>query len=230
MNSNRAILVTGIMLLLTVAVFEATGWDLALQDRLYDQAHGWIVDRDAPVPKMIFYDAPKLVVAILGVFLLACAVVPTPRSPRWPLTRREAAYLLLCLSVVPFTVGVLKKTTGVFSPWKVARYGGMQAYRSLFQSIPYVSGQPRGRGYPAGHCSGGFALMGLYFIGKRRTTRWLGLFCGLAAGWTVGTYQILKGAHYLSHTVVTMILAFLIVQLLSRALGLGESATDPPAA
>jgi membrane-associated PAP2 superfamily phosphatase len=230
MSSNRAILATALVLLLTVALFETTGWDLALQDRLYDAVHGWYVDRDAHGPRLIFYDVPKLAVELLAAFLLVCAVVPTPRSPRWPLSRREAAFLLVCLAVIPLAVGVLKKTTGVFGPWKIARYGGTYPYRSLLESIPYVPGQERGRGFPAGHCSGGFALMGLYFVGSHRTTRVLGVILGLAAGWSVGVYQILKGAHYLSHTVVTMILAWLIVQLLSRAFRLGEGSTDPPAA
>jgi membrane-associated PAP2 superfamily phosphatase len=228
MNSNRAILLSAAVLALTVTVFEFTPWDIDIQDRLYDAAHGWRVDRDAPLPKLIFYDAPKVAVGLVGAFLIVCALVPAPRSPRWPLSRREAAFLLVCIALIPFTVGALKKTTGVFGPWKIARYGGIEPYRTLFQSIPYVAGQPRGRGFPAGHCSGGFALMGLYFVGKRRATRWLGVFCGLAAGWAVGTYQMLKGVHYLSHTLVTMILAWMIVQLLSRAFRLGEGSTNPP--
>jgi membrane-associated PAP2 superfamily phosphatase len=56
------------------------------------------------------------------------------------------------------------------------------------------------------------------------------LACGLAAGWIVGVYQILKGAHYVSHTIVTMLLAWLIVQLLARAFGLGGSAPRERAA
>lgn len=217
MNGNRAILLTLVLLGLTVAVFEATSLDLIVQDRIYDAAHGWRVDGNAALPKLIFYDLPRPILGVIGAFLLLPLAVSPLRTARFPVSRREAAFLLLCLSLVPFTIGTLKHATGVFGPNKLARYSGEQPYRSLFQSIPYVSGRPRGHGYPAGHCSGGFALMGLYFVGKRRATRRLGLCVGLAAGWMVGTYQILKGAHFLSHTITTMILAWLIVQLLARA-------------
>jgi membrane-associated PAP2 superfamily phosphatase len=218
MNSNRAILLTIGVLALTLVLFEATSWDLALQDRLYDAATGrWRVDRDASLPKLIFYDGPKVGIGLLGAYLLVCAMVPARRSARFFLSRRHAAFLLVCVGLVPFAVGALKKTTGVFGPWKIARYGGEHEYRSLFESIPVVEGRERGHGFPAGHCSGGFALMGLYFVGKNRASRWLGFLCGLTAGWVVGVYQILKGVHYLSHTLVTMLLAWLIVQLLSRA-------------
>ena len=216
MNSNRAILLTVALLGLTLALFDATSLDLIVQDRLYDAVRGWCVAADATLPKLIFYDLPRPILGIIGGFLLLPLAVPALRTARFPISRREAAYLLLCISLVPFTVGALKHGTGVFGPSKLERYGGEQPYHTLVQSIRHVKGQPRGHGFPAGHCSGGFALMGLYFVGKRRVTRRLGVFVGLAAGWTVGTYQILKGAHFLSHTIVTMILAWLIVQILSR--------------
>lgn len=230
MNGNRAILLTVGLLVLSLAFFESTSLDLSVQDRLYDPAHGWIVDRDARLPKLVFYDGPKVALGAIGAVLVVCAAVSTPRSRWFPFSRREAAFLLVCLGLVPFTAGLLKKTTGVFSPWKISRYGGEQPYRNLFQSIPYVPGQARGRGFPAAHCSGAFALMGLCFVGKRRETRWLGLSLGLVAGWTVGIYQMLKGAHYLSHTVVTMLLAWLIVQVLARAFRLGVAAPAARAA
>jgi membrane-associated PAP2 superfamily phosphatase len=229
MNSNRAILLTGLLLALTLAVFESTSLDLRLQDRLYDPAAGgWLVDRNAPVPKLIFYDGPKVILAVIGAFLVFCVAVPALRSATLPFTRREAAFLLVCIALIVLTAGLLKKTTGVFGPWKIARYGGEQPYRNLFESIPHVAGQARGRGFPAAHCSGAFAMMGLYFVGKRRAARWLGLLCGLAAGSIVGVYQILKGAHYLSHTLVTVILAWMIIQLVARAFGLSGFTRDEP--
>ncbi len=221
MNGNRAILTTGLLLLLTLAVFETTSLDLLVQDHLYDPVRGWCVDCNAPLPKLIFYDAPKVVIGVIGAVLLVCLAVPASKSAKLTFSRREAAFLLVCIGLIPLTAGVLKKTTGVFGPWKIARYGGEQPYRTLFEAIPHVAGQERGRGFPAAHCSGAFALMGLYFVAKGRTARRAGLACGLAAGWTVGVYQMLKGAHYLSHTVVTMIVAWLMVQLLARAFGLG---------
>jgi membrane-associated PAP2 superfamily phosphatase len=51
--------------------------------------------------------------------------------------------------------------------------------------------------------------------------RWVGLGLGLAAGWIVGLYQMLKGVHYLSHTIVTMFLVWMIILILSRVFGLG---------
>jgi membrane-associated PAP2 superfamily phosphatase len=230
MNGNRAILATGLLLVATLAVFETTSLDLRLQDRFYDAGHGWWVDRDAPLPKLIFYDAPKVLIGVIGAFLVWCLAAPASKAARLPLSRREAAFLLVCIGLIPLTAGTLKKTTGVFGPWKITRYGGEHPYRTLFESIPHVAGQERGRGFPAAHCSGAFALMGLYFVGKTPKARRWGLAVGLTTGWIVGTYQMLKGVHYLSHTVVTMIVAWLMIQLLARAFGLGSDAPQARAA
>lgn len=52
---------------------------------------------------------------------------------------------------------------------------------------------------------------------------------GLSWGWAMGAYQMLKGAHYLSHILVTMLLAwigFLLIQrlILKREDWRGEEA------
>jgi membrane-associated PAP2 superfamily phosphatase len=65
--------------------------------------------------------------------------------------------------------------------------------------------------------------MALYFV-MPEPTRWMGLAFGLAAGWIVGLYQMLKGVHYLSHTIVTMFLVWMIIQIMSRVFGLGPVA------
>ena len=221
-NGNAAIVLTVLLLVATIAVFESAPIDLFVQDRLYDPVHGWCVDRDAPTPKLVFYDGPKFVLGVFGALLFVCLVVPPSRAGRLPFSRRAAAFLILCVGLTPAVVGILKKATGVFAPYKIERYGGTQPYRSLLESIPHVPGRERGHQFPAGHCSGAFALMALYFVGRGRRWKLIGLSAGLVTGWTVGAYQMMKGSHYLSHTLVTMIIAWLIVLVLSRAFRLGR--------
>jgi membrane-associated PAP2 superfamily phosphatase len=128
--------------------------------------------------------------------------------------------MLACVVVIPITAWFLKKITGVLYPCYVDRYGGTEPYRTLLESIPRVAGRVRGRGFPAAHCSGAFALMALYFV-LPGPARWLGLGLGFVAGWTVGIYQMLKGVHYLSHTIVTMFLAWMVILIVSRVFAVG---------
>ncbi len=135
-------------------------------------------------------------------------------------TEAQAGFLLSCIVAAPVIAWFIKRHTGVLYPCYVDRYGGKEPYRTLLESIPRVPGRRRGRGFPAAHCSGAFALMSLYFV-MPGPLRWLGLVLGLAAGWIVGLYQMFKGVHYLSHTIVTMFLVWTIVLALSRAFGFG---------
>jgi membrane-associated PAP2 superfamily phosphatase len=199
---------------------EVVHFDLYVQDRLYDPARGWLVDRNAKGSRFIFYELPKWILCVIFLGLLACIVAPALYSAPLPLSPREAGFLMACIIVLPITAWYLKRITGVLYPCHVVRYGGKNPYRTLLQSIPKVAGRVRGRGFPAAHCSGAFALMALYFVMPEQT-RWIGLALGLVAGWTVGIYQMLKGVHYLSHTVVTMFMAWMIILILSRAFGMG---------
>jgi len=74
----------------------------------------------------------------------------------------------------------------------------------------------RGRCFPAGHASGGYALFSLAGLATSRRGRWIGVSIGLVVGGAMGGYQMLKGAHYLSHTVVTVFVCWIVFLLLRR--------------
>jgi membrane-associated PAP2 superfamily phosphatase len=116
---------------------------------------------------------------------------------------------------VPATIGLLKANSQLHCPWAIQRYGGDHEYRRIFSPLTPEQREDCGRCFPAGHASGGFALMSLYFVWRRR---WLGLGLGLATGWAMGGYQMFKGAHFLSHTVVTMLLAWLAIEGIAAVL------------
>ena len=219
-NGNLSILLSFLCVVLTIVVFEKTTIDLRVQDLFYDPVRGWAVDAQAPLSRMVFYQAPKWVLVVFVAGLALCIAAPEALAGRLPLTPLQAGFVLTCIVVAPITAWFIKRHTGVLYPCYVQRYGGTEPYRTLLESIPRVPGRVRGRGFPAAHCSGAFALMSLYFV-MPGPLRWLGLALGLVAGWVVGLYQMLKGVHYLSHTIVTMFLVWTIILALSRAFGLG---------
>lgn len=219
-NGNLSILLSFLCVVLTIVVFEKTTIDLRVQDLFYDPVRGWAVDAQAPLSRMVFYQGPKWVLVVFVAGLALCIAAPEALAGRLPLTPLQAGFVLTCIVVAPVTAWFIKRHTGVLYPCYVQRYGGTEPYRTLLESIPRVPGRVRGRGFPAAHCSGAFALMSLYFV-MPGPLRWLGLALGLVAGWVVGLYQMLKGVHYLSHTIVTMFLVWTIILALSRAFGLG---------
>jgi membrane-associated PAP2 superfamily phosphatase len=206
-----------------ILLFELTELDLHVQDFCYSFARqAWIVDGNAPVPRFFFYDAPKLGIIVLGVSLIALACGPA----RWRgwftrrhLYRRDLSVVIAVLATVPAFIGAGKALTNIFCPSEIRRYGGDVPYIRLCE--PYPAGDKparRGRCFPAGHASGGFALMALAQLATTRRGRRIGIAIGLVVGGTMGVYQTLKGAHYLSHSLVTMLVAWIFFLLWRRIL------------
>lgn len=206
-----------------IAFFELTGVDLWVQDHVYDfTTQAWIVDGNAPLPRLLFYDGPKLGIILFGVSLIVLALGPA-RWRAWlarrGVSRRDLGVVIAVLASVPALIGAGKAVTNIFCPSEIRRYGGDVPYVRLCEAYP-TDDRPvrRGRCFPAGHASGGFALMALAQFARKRRGRLIGLAIGLAVGGTMSAYQTLKGAHYLSHSLVTLLVAWIIFLLWRRML------------
>ncbi len=204
--------ITAGLLVATLLFFEFTNLDLQLQRLLYDpHTRTWLVDGNAPLPRLFFYSGVKWVLAIGGavLFFLLLAGFRVARLRPW---RRVFFFMILCMGMVPLLVAGAKNVTNVFCPSDLALFNGNKPYVRLFEPMPAgIDGC--GCCFPAGHASGGFALMALYFLSARRRRRALGLAAGIGLGWIMGIYQMAKGAHFLSHTIVTMELAWMLILL-----------------
>ncbi|MBF0341736.1 MAG: phosphatase PAP2 family protein [Magnetococcales bacterium] len=193
----------------TLLVAENSGADLWIQDFFFDVASGqWWIDKDDPTWRLIFYTGAKRVVVAVAIALLILvgwSWQTRGRPGRGPLL------MVLALLLVPGVISGLKNISNVHCPWSLSRYGGTLPY------VPVLAAQPEdfpgvrpGKCFPAGHPSGGFAFMMLFHLFAGRA-RWIGLGTGVALGWIMGLYQMMKGAHYFSHVVISMLMAWLII-------------------
>ncbi len=203
----------------SLALFEFTPLDLSLQDHFYNfSTRQWLIDGTALLPRAVFYTAPKIFLILFAISLLALLLGPARwrTASHFPASsdRRALAVILLTLISGPVLIGIGKATTNIFCPSEITRYGGDTAYIRVFECYP--PGQRpvrRGRCFPAGHASGGFALLSLAGLARTRRGQLTGASIGLALGGIMGVYQMLKGAHYLSHTVITALASWLIFLL-----------------
>lgn len=120
----------------------------------------------------------------------------------------NAVLISALLSIL--SVYLLKLETTFPCPWNSQAFLGGQPllpYKMLF-SADY----PKGHCFPAGHSSGGYAFLSLYFaytfIYGRRNFRTL--IPGVLLGVMFGITQQLRGAHFLSHDLATIIICVFI--------------------
>jgi membrane-associated PAP2 superfamily phosphatase len=137
------------------------------------------------------------------------------RTGRFGAMQQKCLFFVLSLLLIPSVIALMKEFTFVHCPSCLVDYGGPRQFRGLlsFDGIPDLNN--RGKCFPAGHASGGFALMSLYYIGATPLLRRLGLALGLIIGWMMASYQMLKGAHFLSHSLMTMLLSGLMIVALA---------------
>ena len=217
MNKKKSIylMISGSTLLLVgvITLFELTNLDITIQDKFYNfQTHNWIINRRNPILNLFFYTGPKYLYAIFGVFcLLKLILTPKDRES----IRNRYYKVILCLILIPLTISGIKKISNIYTPDQSIRYGGQYPHVGVFESYPEdFHPKKSGRGWPAGHASGGFSLMALYYFFTKKSNQFLGLSIGLLAGWITGLYQTLNGQHYLSHSFITMLIAWILINLI----------------
>ncbi len=204
-------------ILAILALEQLTGIDIWLQNRLYDPATGWIVDPDAELPRFLLYRLPKMLLWLFGLLVLILAAGPERWRRRAGLLRRDLWVLFSILALVPLTVGAVKTLSRVPCPYELQCYGGTYPYVKLF--TPYTAEErpaKYGRCFPAAQASAGFSLMGLLALGASRRRFRRAFLIGSAAGFFLGSYQMARGAHFLSHTLTSWLWAWLLALLVDH--------------
>ena len=203
--------------------FHGTGgeWlDFQVQAWFWD-GRDWLIPKDAGWFHQVAYVGPKVGLYAFALWLLFAMAWPA-RSPAW-LGRRRAAYLFVTMAVIAVVCTQLRAVTQMATPRDLTVYGAVPPnawdHRLLFDAKP--AGYPS-HAFPAGHASGGFALLALAFAWPTAAARRRGFLIGGAFGGAMGLYQIARGEHFLSHTLATAVLAWLLAALLARGFSPAE--------
>jgi membrane-associated PAP2 superfamily phosphatase len=219
MTLTKQIILTALILSATILFFGISDFDLGIQDLFYNfSSHSWILDNHLEPYRFIFYDGiKKLLIIIAVLFLLSLIIFWKKRV----IQEYKKGIIILVLSAifVPLIVGGLKKETNMPCPYTEERYGGIYPRTAVWQSYSpefKLEHPKKSKCWPAGHASGGFALLSLFFLFKKRRNKMIGFGIGIVTGWTMGLYKMLVGDHFFSHTVITMILAWLIILLIAK--------------
>jgi len=192
-NRRTDILVVALGLLALLA-WDASGLDLVVIQAVGTaQGFAW---RDAWWTSRLLHDGGRL----LGWTLLAGLVINIWR-PWWsgPSRRERVGWVLItlaCLVLVP----ALKRISATSCPWDLQVFGGVASYVSHWQ-FGVADGGP-GHCFPSGHAVAAFAFLSGWFALRAHAPRaaraWL--LGVLVLGVLFGTAQLLRGAHYPSHT------------------------------
>lgn len=201
---------TSLALLLTLVLFQFSDLDRVVQAYFFDSvsAH-WIWDRHEAFGEIVLYDGVRVGIALYAIGLIIALTIGHRQG--WSAFVRKGLWIaLLTVVLLPSLVGGLKKVTDLACPRAISDYGGEVPFIHLFDSRPSETTRNH-QCFPAGHASAGFSLLALPLLSRSPRRRvWL-LGGALVTGWITGIYKMMIGDHFLSHTITTMLLAWLVV-------------------
>jgi membrane-associated PAP2 superfamily phosphatase len=215
--TNKSLWITASLLIGAVLFFGLSGADIWVQGHFYNPlTHQWMVDSNDKVLKFIFYDGIKRLLIVIAALFLIGLIVGWQKSWMKPY-RRGFVIVILSSIFVPLIVGSLKAVTNMPCPKQIENFGGVYPHTCVWEK--YATKEchlEKQKCWPAGHASGGFALLALVFLFRSRKVKIAAAISAVLIGWSMGTYKMAIGDHFLSHTVITMILAWLIILLIVR--------------
>jgi membrane-associated PAP2 superfamily phosphatase len=216
MKITNQIIITGVVLIFAVVFFAKTNIDIEVQNYFFDYSSGhWMLDSNLQPYKFIFYDGVKKFLILFGLSFLI-ALIFFRKKETIQKYKRGILIVILSAILVPVIVGAFKKYTNMPCPKNEIHYGGVYPRTAVWESYPPEFKQAKIQCWPAGHASGGFALLSLVFLFRKKRNRAMAFILAMSVGWSMGLYKMMVGDHFLSHTIITMILAWLIVLTLAK--------------
>lgn len=217
MALTKQLWITAVVLVVAVLFFGLSGIDVWVQRHFYNPAtHQWIVDTNNELLKFIFYDGIKRLLIVIAVLFLLGLIAGLKKE--WMRPYRQGLVIVVLSSIfVPVIVGSLKSMSNMPCPKSLDIFDGTYPHTCVWE--PYNTKDchlEKQKCWPAGHASGGFALLSLIFLFRSRQNKMIAGSTAMVIGWSMGTYKMLIGDHFLSHTVITMIVAWLIILLIIK--------------
>ena len=206
-----------LLFLLTMSVFSVLNVDFTLADffyRLQGSTWAW---KDTFLAQGVIHKGGKWLSLLMGIATLILLILSFSfdclKEYRIPLL-----YLFSSTLISTLLVATIKHLVSMECPWDLIRYGGVRGFIGLLDIRP--PSLPASACFPAGHASAGYAWIALYFFCASvwPRWRWTGLAVGLGLGLAFGFAQQLRGAHFLSHDLWTLMLSWTVSFSLSKVL------------
>jgi len=216
---NKHIIFTILLLIFSIVFFAYSDLDNIVQDNFYNfDTLRWILDSHEQPYRFIFYDGIKKLLIVIAISLVL-SLIFIKKSKLINEYKKGIIIVILSAILVPLTVGTLKKYTNMPCPESELRYDGKYPKTKVWESYSIeFQHMDTCKCWPAGHASGGFALLSLFFLFKSKQNKKIALTVAMSVAWSMGTYKMLVGDHFLSHTIITMILAWLIILIIAKVI------------
>jgi lipid A 4'-phosphatase len=122
---------------------------------------------------------------------------------------RQLLYLLLVLALGPGLIvnQLFKENWGRARPAEIVQFGGDKTFTPA-----YVFSDQKGYSFSGGHAAGGFYLIALALLARRRRALWMGV--AVTYGTLVSVARMAAGGHFFSDVVVSFFVVYITSKML----------------
>jgi membrane-associated PAP2 superfamily phosphatase len=221
LRRDAAVALIGLLCLLA---WDATDLDLALVRRFGDA--GGFAWRDHALTSGLLHEGGRAVGWLVFGVLVIGVWRPLPFART--LSRRDRVWWVVATFACVLTVSLVKRFSLTSCPWSLAEFGGSARWVSHW-AWGVGDGGP-GHCFPSGHASAALAFVSGWFVMREHHARvaraWL--LAVLAAGALLGGAQLMRGAHYPSHTLWTAWICWCVAAVAWHAARLRTTLPDRP--
>lgn len=203
-------------LALIILLARYTPLDHVLTGLFYDPVTQRFPLKDQAFWAVVMHTGLKYLSLALWFALLLWWISLRRRPARQPL-RRAAGFTLLVTLLAALVVSSLRAISPHSCPWDLSAFGGSAEYFRFFDAVPLNPGP--GRCAPSGHAASGFVWLTGYIAlrGVDRKAARVALVFSLVMGILAGLTQLARGAHFLSHVLLTAWTCFTVAWLCDAA-------------
>lgn len=203
-----------IMLAVFLLSLELTQLDLWLANHFYDAELEQWPYRDHWLAQTVLHKGGRYFVYAVGVGLLVACLASYRAKSAYYAIRLNLTFLVTASLLGPLIVTYLKSHTHIYCPWDLVLFGGSKPHVKLFDTA--AGNLSIGHCFPSGHSALGFAFVSLYFFcwQVKPDYKYHALVGGLALGLVFAVVQEIRGAHFVSHDVVSLAICWFAALLL----------------
>lgn len=186
-----------------------TPLDHALTGLFYDPVTRGFPLRDQAFWAVIMHTGLKYL-SVAAWFALLVYWLTLRRQPSRRPLRRAIGFTLIVAPLAALAVSSLRALSAHSCPWELSLFGGTADYFRFFDAVPLNPGS--GRCAPSGHAASGFVWLTAWVAlrGVDRTKARFALALALSLGILTGLTQLARGAHFLSHVLLTAWICFAV--------------------
>lgn len=197
--------------LLVLIVLHLTKADLYIAEWLFREEGsqpGWALRHNFFL-EHILHNGGRHVVSLLSLTLIVTLIASFFKASIKP-WRKDLILLFANVAISILLVRFGKEYSNVSCPWDVLQFGGSKPWIPFPDSV--FSSLDLGQCFPGGHSSGAFAWVALYYFAVQHMPRMKMKFLSFAIilGTLFAICQELRGAHFLTHDLTSLLLCWMI--------------------